>query len=84
MKQLCGHLGMPATIKMFGDSSAMKGTLSRKGSGRVKHLETRQIWLQGHIASGNVVLLKVHRGLNSADALAHFGARRMVSSTSPR
>ena len=72
MKQLCGHLGMPVTIKMFGDSSATKGTLSRKGSGKVKHLETRQLWLQEHIASGNVVLLKVHRDLNSADALTHF------------
>ena len=54
---------------MFGDSSARKGTLSRKGSGKVKHLEIRQLW---HIASGNVVLLKVHRDLNPADALTHF------------
>ena len=72
MKQLCGHLGMPVIIKMFGDSSSMKGTLSRKGSGKVKHLETRQLWLQEHAASGNVVLVKVHRDLNLADALAHF------------
>ena len=72
MKQLCGHLGMPVTINMFGDSSAMKGTLSHKGSGKVKHLETRQLWVQEHIASGNVVLLKVHRDLNPADALTHF------------
>ena len=72
MKQLCGHLGMPVTIKMFGDSSAMKWTMSRKGSGKVKHLETRQLWLREHIASGNVVLLKVHRDLNPADALSHF------------
>ena len=41
VKVACGHLGMPVTIKMFGDSSAMKGTLSRKGSGKVKHLEAR-------------------------------------------
>ena len=38
MKQLCGHLGRPVTIKMFGDSSATKGTLSRKGSGKVQTL----------------------------------------------
>ena len=38
MKQPCGHLGMPVIIKMFGDSSAMTGTLSRKGSGKVKTL----------------------------------------------
>ena len=54
------------------DSSAMKGSLSRKGSGKVQHLETRQLWLQEHVASGNVVLLKVHRDLNPADALTHF------------
>ena len=40
--------------------------------GKVKHLETRQLWLLEHIASGNVVLLKVHRDLNLADALTHF------------
>ena len=53
----------------------MTGTLSRKGSGKVKHLETRQVWLQEHVALGNVVLLKVHRDLNLADALTHFWSK---------
>ena len=29
MKQLCGHLGMPVIVKMFGDSSAMKRYLAK-------------------------------------------------------
>ena len=66
---------MPVIRNMFGDSSAMKGTLSRKWSGKVKHLETRQLWLQEHLASENVVLVKVHRDLNPADALTHVWSK---------
>ena len=61
LKQLCEHLGMLVNVKMLRDSAAMKETLSRKGSGKVKHVETRQLWLQKHIAAGYVVLLKDHR-----------------------
>ena len=85
MKQLCGHLGMPVTIKMFGDSSAMKGTLSRKGSGKVKHLETRQLWLQEHIASKKRGSSQSSSRLESGRCSYPFLVQGwMVSSTSPR
>ena len=32
MKQLCEHLGMPVTIKMFGDSSADERDVVSQGS----------------------------------------------------
>ena len=75
VKTPCGALGMKSIcfknvsavdIKMFGDLSAMTGTLDRKVSGMVKHLEVR------YIAAGNVVLLKGPQGQHLADALTHY------------
>ena len=45
MKQLCGHLGMPVTIKMFSDSSAMKGARTHdKNESRMNLLCARAYW----------------------------------------
>ena len=34
------------------DSSAAKGIASRKGVGKVKHLETRTLWVQDQMSEG--------------------------------
>ena len=45
MSQFCSEFGyiMKATIN--GDSAAVKGILARRGCGKVKHLEVKQLWL---------------------------------------
>merc|ERR1712026_633975 len=58
-------------LHLRGDSSASHGTLQRLGSGRVKHLQTRQLWLQEKVYSGEVSVEKVGRKVNWADALTH-------------
>ena len=58
------------TIALAGDSSACYGTLHREGSGRIKHLELRQLWLQAKVKTSELQYKKVPREQNPADSLA--------------
>ena len=53
------------------DSSAAKGTVMRHGVGKMKHLSTKQLWIQGAIKSYGIVAVKICRSTNSADLLTH-------------
>ena len=55
------------TIIVETDSSACKGILSRRGLGKIRHLDTSLLWVQGHVANGIVTLKKVKGQTNSAD-----------------
>ena len=51
-------------VKINGDSS-------RRGRGKVKHLEVKQFWLQEQVRSGKVDFHEVSRINNPSDALNH-------------
>ena len=81
--ELLKECGKNIEMQLEGDSSAAKGTLSREGAGRVKHLEVRQLWLQQYIKDGRIGFHKVPRAINradtqtkhwSADAWDHFSS----------
>ena len=52
-QSLLADLGISAVIHMYTDSSAAKGIASRKGLGKVRHIEVNQLWLQDKVGSGN-------------------------------
>ena len=53
------------------DSSACRGMLLRTGTGRVKHLSTKQLWVQAAIETFPMSIQKVPRSENCADMLTH-------------
>jgi hypothetical protein len=53
------------------DSSAARGTVMRHGAGRMKHLSTKQLWIQGAVKHYNITPVKICRSVNSADVLTH-------------
>jgi hypothetical protein len=53
------------------DSSAAKGTIMRHGAGRMKHLSTKQLWVQGAVKVYGITPVKICRSINSADLLTH-------------
>ena len=71
-KILTEELGDPHTVTLYGDSSANHGIAHRVGSGRVKHLSIRQLWLQERIKVGDLSFIKIPRLQNVADALTHY------------
>ena len=69
LKGLCQDLGVKVGIVLKGDASAAIGIASRRGLGKVRHIEVAQLWLQGKVAEGTVKLMKVGTHENLADAL---------------
>ena len=61
------------------DASACKGMLLRRGVGRVKHLSTKQLWVQGAVESYEIKILQIPRALNCADMWTHVVSRADLS-----
>ena len=93
--QMAMEVGMwcTGTVEVKGDSSANDGILKRAGSGKIKHLTVRQLWLQEQCELGIARHIKIPRAINSADAMTHhltksegevhfaaLGCNRMIAS----
>jgi len=72
LKSAARELGWEVDIHMNGDSSSCKGTLSREGLGKMKHIDTKQLWMQEKIKSGEIKFHKVPRAVNCSDAMTHY------------
>ena len=58
-------------IEIKVDSSAAHAFFHRRGVGRMKHIDSRTLWLQDLIAAGGVRVKKIPRTQNLADMLTH-------------
>ena len=73
-RTLLAELNQPVQLEILGDSTACSGTVHREGTGRIKHLEIKQLWLQGKVKTGEIEYTKIDRSINPADSLAkHWG-----------
>ena len=74
IKAIMGDLGMEVGMKLGTDSSAAKGIATRKGLGKVRHIEVCQLWIQEKVQEGKIILEKVRGIENPADVLTkHVG-----------
>ena len=69
MQSVLRDLGHDVKIVVCTDASAAKGIASRRGLGKVRHIEVNQLWVQERVASGDIELKKVDGSNNLADAL---------------
>ena len=67
LKWLGEELGTELRVKARSDSSAARGMAGRTGSGAVKHLETRWLWLQERVRAKQVEVERVRGVFNPAD-----------------
>ena len=77
LRQMALEVGMwcTGTIEVRGDSAANDGILKRAGSGKIKHLTVRQLWLQEQCELNIARHQKIPRAVNSADAMTHHFTR---------
>ena len=75
MRQYLLEMCMEKRLSIQGDSSAALGIASRKGCGKVKHLEVKQLWIQEKVAGGVVTVHKLPRHQNLSDTLTHNWTR---------
>ena len=65
-------------VELYTDSSAAKSFVSRRGLGRMRHLELRHLWIQREVGLGIVMVEKVAGTDNPADVLTKFLSRREI------
>ena len=78
MQSLFKDLGADVEVQINTDSSTGKSIASRKGAGKVRHLDTRELWIQERVAKGDITIKKVRGEDNVADGLTkHVDKQKM-------
>ena len=75
MRSIAEDLGVECSLRLNLDSSAAIGICRGTGVGRVRHLDTRLLWIQECVRDGRLTVDKVPGVVNPADLLTkHLGA----------
>ena len=69
LKALLADWGIEISITVLSDSSAARGAASRRGLGKLRHVQTRFLWLQERVACEDLKLEAVNARKNLADLL---------------
>ena len=64
-----GFRDISNVVKLGTDSSAAKSFVNRRGLGKMRHLEIRDLWLQKEVSDGLLEVSKVPGELNPADLM---------------
>ena len=72
---------MKIKLTVLTDSTAAKGIASRRGLGKVRHIEVNQLWVQEKVANGDIELNNVGTGENLADSLTKHVDNENISAT---
>ena len=74
-------LGIRLEITLYTDSSAAKGIASRRGLGKVRHIELSELWLQNQVARGRVEIRKIRGDDNFSDSLTKHSSQDRIEQT---
>ena len=64
-----GYLGLSNVIRLGTDSSAAKSFVCRRGLGKMRHLEIRDLWLQKEVQDGQFLVEQNPGEENPADLM---------------
>ena len=72
-------MGWRPRVRVWLDSSAAKAIASRRGLGKVRHVEVKHVLVQEAVKVGRVVVAKIPGAYNPADVLTKpMGVREML------
>ncbi len=69
LQALADDLGVGKSVRIWTDSAAAKGMVSRTGAGRQRHLEVKYLWVQQACREERFSLRKVAGEKNPADLM---------------
>ena len=72
IQSMAKDLGIDAKARILMDATAARGIATRRGAGRIRHIQTPYLWIQDCVASGRFSLDKVASEHNVADAGTKF------------
>ena len=78
VKGVYEDLGIPMKIRICTDSSAAKSIASRRGVGKVRHIDVRELWVQERTQRGDIEIVKVRGEDNLADILTKHVPRYLL------
>ena len=67
-----GFAGLANVVRLGTDGSAAKSFVCRRGLGKMRHLEIRDLWLQKEVGEGKVEVSKVRGEENPADLMTKY------------
>ena len=74
-------MGIKYDVVVYTDSSAAKGISSRRGLGKVRHIELNELWLQDQVARGKVTVRKIRGEDNISDRLTKHSSSERIKQT---
>ena len=72
IQSILADYGIQVNVHVHTDSSAAIGVTKRYGNGRIRHLQTQFLWIQGLVADSRVVIHKVGGKANPADLMTKY------------
>ena len=71
VRGMARDVGLELEVVLLTDASATKAICMRKGSGRLKHLQVQDLWIQQAVRESVLKVRKIPRSVNLADVLTH-------------
>ena len=59
VQQIMGEMDMNAIITMLSDSQSAVRMTAKRGPGRMRHLDVKELWLQGEVREGRIRIMQV-------------------------
>ena len=81
IKGTLDDMGVEVSIDVHTDSSAAKGIASRRGLGKVRHVELSELWLQDQVAKGRIQVHKIGGDENFADSFTKHSNHDRIAQT---
>ena len=72
IRSLLEDLGVQVQVVVHTDASAAIGIVKRRGVGKVRRIEVKELWIQDKVHSGEVEVRKVKSSENLADVFATY------------
>ena len=69
MRALLEDFGLEVSLSIHSDSSAARGHVGRLGLGKMRHIQTRYLWVQERIRDGHFTVVCIKGTKNPADLL---------------
>jgi hypothetical protein len=78
LQSMLRDINVHLKVKVKTDASAAKGIATRRGIGRVRHIEVHQLWVQDKVAAGELEIVKIPTHANPSDNLTKYLGREDV------
>jgi hypothetical protein len=84
VRSLVQDFGRDCALRIHVDSSAAIGICRRTGVGKVRHLDTRLLWIQELVRDGTLEVIKIAGIINPADLMTKHLAAEAISANLAR